>query len=224
MRILFISDLHSFHRGLTISKEIEMIICGGDVSNPKSPVINANEVFDFIEWFESLDCPNKIWIAGNHDTSIEKGLVKPKELCKTTIYLEHEFVECAGIKIFGSPYTPQFGDWAFNVRRDQLHEYWKDIPKDLDILITHGPPKGIMDMGDKAEGGIEYCGDRALLRRIEDTSPRYHIFGHIHDNGENINKGIRVIPEYKTTFINASCVTDGKFKFGLTSQGILIDI
>lgn len=158
------------------------------------------------------------------DTSIEKGLVKPKEICKTTTYLQHERIEIEGIKIFGSPYTPAFCNWAFNVRRDKLSEYWEQIPNDIDILITHGPPKGVLDLciGDM---GIEMVGDLALYKAIKKRSIPYSCFGHIHNNHDMKNAGTctyRGLGSSNTLFINASCVTDGAFDKGLTSHGELI--
>jgi len=220
-KILFISDTHGFHNQLVIPEGVDMIIHAGDVANYKDPARNANEVLDFIEWYESLKIEYKIWIAGNHDTSIEKKLVLPKELCKTSIYLEHESIEIEGIKIFGSPYTPAFCNWAFNVRRDRLHEYWEAIPNDCDILITHGPPKGVLDLA-YGDMGFDRCGDLALLKAIKRKTISYAVSGHIHNNEDIVNAGTCTQRGINTIFINASCVTDGKFNQGLTSHGEII--
>jgi len=220
MNILAISDTHTYHRDILASdlEGIDMIIHAGDISNVKQPYSNQVECLDFLEWYESLPIKYKILIAGNHDTSIEAKFIDLKKY-PTITYLEHESTTIAGIKIFGSPYTPEFFNWAFNVRRDRLFNYWETIPEDTDILVTHGPPKSILDLAYKGNE-LEYCGDKALLTRVQKIKPTFHIFGHIHDNDDNINKGTRVIPGYSTTFINASCVTDGKFNLGLTSKGI----
>ncbi len=222
MKILFISDTHGFHKDLIIP-DVDMIIHAGDVANYKDPIRNEAEVLAFIEWFEKVPVEHKLWCAGNHDTSIEKGLVDPYKRCKTTTYLQHQSVNIKGLEIFMSPYTPQFGNWAFNIRRDQLHEYWKDIPDNCDILVTHGPPKGIMDLSEMLPP-LEQCGDKALLTRVQEIKPRAHCFGHIHNNGNCINAGTRVLHGLGTTFINASCVTDRQFDKGLTSQGIIMEI
>ena len=69
MKIWFISDTHNKHMFLDIPLDVDMVIFGGDASNPKEPVLNANEVLDFLEWFNSLThIKYKIMIAGNHDT------------------------------------------------------------------------------------------------------------------------------------------------------------
>lgn len=222
MKILFISDTHGFHDELFIYKDIDMIVHSGDYSNIKNPHLNQSEVIKFLEWFDKIPVKYKIMIAGNHDGSLELDNSFIKEY-KSIVYLQHEFIEIAGLKIFGSPYTPEFCNWAFNVRRDQLHEYWKDIPSDLDILITHGPPKGILDIGEHF-GNLEYCGCKALMKKVLEVKPKIHCFGHIHNNHSNINSGTRMINDIETIFINASCVTDGKFSNGLSSHGTTIDL
>ncbi len=221
MKILCISDTHGFHDQLEIPEGIDMIIHSGDCSNVKNPILNENEVSLFLEWFEKLPIKYRVFAAGNHDTSIEAKLVNPYNYNIT--YLEHESVTIEGIKIFGSPYTPEFGNWAFNVRRDRLSKYWEAIPEDIDILVTHGPPKGVLDIAENLHG-MEYCGDNSLLKRIKQIQPKYHIFGHIHNNQDNINAGTRTINGISTTFINASCVTDAQFSKGITNQGQIINL
>jgi Icc-related predicted phosphoesterase len=142
-----------------------------------------------------LDIQYKIFIAGNHDTSMEAGLID--KIPDSLIYLRHESVIIEGTKIFGSPFTPTFGTgWAYNVDDDKIGLYWDIIPDDTDILITHGPPKTILDV---SYGGIN-CGCKKLLHRTYVVAPKYHIFGHIHeDGGKTFEHG-------KTTYINAAVV------------------
>ena len=81
MKIWLISDPHHKHGFLDIVEDVDMVICAGDVAIHKQPIMNESGVLDFIEWYKSLvHIPYKIWIAGNHDTSIAAGLVKPKAL------------------------------------------------------------------------------------------------------------------------------------------------
>ena len=222
MRILAISDTHGFHDMFTNSDfdNIDMVIHAGDFSNSKIPVLNSVEALNFLEWYNDLPVKYKILISGNHETSIYKKLVDPR-VYKNIIYLEHESVCIEGINIFGSPYTPIFHDWAFNVRRDKLHDYWTSIPENTDIVVTHGPPKGMLDLA--YNGNIlEYCGDVALLKAVVKVNPRFHIFGHIHQNENNYNAGRRTSSLARTEFINASCMLDGKFSRGLNTKGIII--
>ena len=173
MKIQHISDSHCKHSQINISTDVDLIIHSGDASNSRNVYENEKEIRDFITWYSSLNIPYKIYIAGNHCTSIaNSNITKDNFEQAGIIYLEHESTEVLGLKIFGSPYTPNFGNgWAYNVRRDRLHEYWKVIPYDVDIIVTHGPPKGILDLvyhtvNEKEQ--LEYCGDLALLKRIKD--------------------------------------------------------
>ncbi len=221
MKILCISDTHGFHEELKII-DVDMIIHAGDFSNTRSSSINANECIKFLEWYEKLSIKYKILISGNHDTAVQAGLINFKYY-KTIIYAQHEMIEIGKLKIFGSPYTPTFGvGWAFNVPRHKLDVYWREIPKETDILVTHGPPKGILDLSYNEYDNLEYCGDKSLLNKVYEVCPKYHIFGHIHNNKDNFNWGKRIINDI--TFMNVSAVTDGKFNLGLTSKGIIIDI
>ncbi len=223
MKILFISDTHCFHDELTIPKDIDMIIHSGDSTNARNQFNNIPEAREFLHWYDSLNVKYKIFVAGNHDTSIEQKLINPRDYSSIS-YLEHESITIEGINIFGSPYTPEFYNWAFNVRKDRLHNYWSAIPDNTNILVTHGPPKYIMDLSKDINGKLEFCGDNALYKRVLDLKEcKYHSFGHIHESDECYNKGIRKLNDSNTIFINASCVTDSKFHLGLTSKGIIID-
>jgi len=220
MKLYCISDTHTFHRQLQLPNNIDVLIHAGDVSNVKDVYRNEAEVLDFIEWYGNLPISYKIMIAGNHDGSIERKLVTREFIeSKGIIYLEHESVEIEGFKIFGSPYSPTFFDWYFMKARDKLSRYWDEIPEDTDILITHTPPKGILDLSYDRDGKLEYCGCSALMKKVMKVQPKFHIFGHIHDCEGVRNQGIRSFQGCQTIFINASCVTDGKFNKGLTSFG-----
>jgi len=220
MKGFYFSDSHCLHSQLVIPPGVDLLICGGDVSNVQNRAMNAHEVMNFLFWYDSLPIKYKILIAGNHDTSIEDGLVDPRKY-STIDYLQHESIERGGIKIFGSPYTTSFGvGWSFNKDRSKLQKYWEEIPEDTDILVTHGPPKGILDLSYNRDGKLEYCGDKALLNAVRRVEPDYHLFGHIHNYEDCLNAGTMVITSLKTTFINGSCVTDREFSKGLTSKGI----
>jgi len=142
MRIWHISDTHSYHNLLEVPTDIDMVIFSGDCSNPRDPYNNEPEVRGFIDWYRTLDeIPVKIFVAGNHDTSIEKRLVTKEDFTKHgIIYLENDDVIIDGIKIFGSPFSPTFGyGWAFNKDRTKLDRIWRNIiDKDVDIVINHG--------------------------------------------------------------------------------------
>jgi Icc-related predicted phosphoesterase len=103
-------------------------------------------------------------------------------------------VEIEGMTVWGSPITPFFFDWAFNRHRGaHIRRHWDLIPAGVDILVTHGPPYGILDR--TARGQCVGCEE--LLPVVERLRPRLHVFGHIHEAyGQVEVKGTR--------FVNAS--------------------
>ena len=85
------------------------------------------------------------------------------------------------VKIYGSPWQPEFYNWAFNLPRmgEELKAKWAAIPEDTDILLTHGPAQGHLDTS-----GPPYneplLGCELLAARIEEIKPKIHVCGHIH--------------------------------------------
>lgn len=225
IKVWHISDTHTFHGLLEIPNDVDIVIHSGDATNPKNPHLNRAEMENFIEWYAELTIPTKIFVAGNHDTSIEKKLITRKEFEeRSIIYLENETINILGLNIWGSPTTPAFGEgWAFNKRRDKLHAHWSKIPEDTDIIIVHGPPKGILDSSYDRSYKMEFCGCEALRKRINVVKPKLVAFGHIHNCEDIINSGTRTIPYLNTIFSNGSVVTDGKFG-RLSSNGNIIEI
>ena len=226
MQILHISDTHTFHGTFPDDRfdGIDVVIHSGDCSNVRNPYINANEVLNFLEWYKSVPVKHKIYVAGNHDSSIEKRLID-KSAFGDIIYLENNGVRLDGINFWGSPFTPTYGDWAFMKSRQKLHQHWQNIPDDTDVLITHGPPKGVRDLTYDSAGNLEQCGDTALMKRcfaLKNTL-KLVCFGHIHNmKGIDTNQGISHFSLTKTIFSNAACVYDGRFDLGLTSLGNVI--
>jgi Icc-related predicted phosphoesterase len=211
---------------LEVPTDIDMVIFSGDCSNPRDPYQNEVEVRGFIDWYSTLKIPHKIFVAGNHDTSIEKRFVTNDDFKRGgIIYLENEDVTIEGIKIFGSPYTPTFGyGWAFNKDRNKLERIWRNIiDEDVDIVINHGPPKGILDLSTDRNGNIERCGDKSLLNRVKEVNPKLCLFGHIHNHLDIINQGTMKLSGLDTIFSNGSVVTDGRFG-KLSSHGNVFEI
>ena len=213
------------HGWIDQPENVDIAIFSGDESNSRDPYQNEQESLSFLEWYSvGFKAKQKIFIAGNHSTAIAKGLITKKQIEKKgIIYLENSSVEIEGLKIWGSPITPTFGDWSFMRDRDKLNKLWQGIPSDSDIVIVHGPPKTVLDLSYNRVNELEFCGCSALLKRMLDIQPKLMCFGHIHNSPHgDINQGIRIYQDIK--FINASCVTDGKFSLGTTSNGIIIDI
>ena len=126
-----------------------------------------------------------------------------KTLCEASntnfTYLEDESVTVlGGYKIYGSPWQPEFYNWAFNLKRgEECFKMWEKIPLDTDILITHGPPIG---HGDKCISGHNAGCVDLLARVVDHVKPLFHVFGHIHEGYGATTNGT-------TTFVNASTCT-----------------
>lgn len=225
MKIWHISDTHSYHDLLRVPSDINMVIHSGDCSNPRDPYNNEPEVREFIHWYKSLPIKHKVYVAGNHDTSIEKRLVTKKDFEDYNIhYLENEYIEIDGVKLFGSPHTPQFGNWAFMKERVKLERFWRQaINEYADIIITHGPPKGALDKSYDRAGRMEMCGDKSLLNRVFELEPKLCLFGHIHNCEDIVNAGTLKFSNRETIFSNGSVLCDGKFG-KLTSNGNIFKI
>lgn len=227
MRILHISDTHGLHREFPLKRleGIDMIIHSGDCSNSRSLPHSMVEISDFLEWYQDLPVAYRIFVAGNHDTAIERRAVHPADIeARGIIYLENESVEIEGIKIWGSPITPTFGEWSFMKARDKTHQVWETIPDDTDVVIVHGPPKGIRDLSYDRKNNLEMCGDRALMSAMYRVNPKLMCFGHIHNFKDIMNQGVSTFYGLQTQFSNGTCVEDGRFDKGLTSLGNIIEI
>ena len=225
MKIWHISDTHTYHGLLTVPEGIDMVIHSGDATNPRDPYASEQEMLNFISWFGSLPIKHKVFVAGNHDLCIERNLITKIDFMKNGIvYLENDYAEVEGIKIWGSPFTPTFGQgWAFNKKRSALHDIWKEIPDDVDIVVVHGPPKGILDLAYHQLNCIEFCGDEALRKRMYLLNPKLCLFGHIHNGEDIINAGTMKLSIGDTIYSNGSVVTDGKFG-KLSSHGNKFEI
>ena len=195
LRIVCISDTHGQHAKVSVP-DGDLLIHAGDFmafgTKPK-------EIIQFNQWLGTLPHPYKVVIAGNHDVMFERHSATARELLKNAIYLENSGTEIAGLNIWGSPVQPEFNNWAFNVARGAaIRRYWEMIPLDTDILVTHGPPFGMLDQSNPSSDHLG-CEELALV--VEKIKPRLHIFGHIHGgHGDETHNATR--------FINASVVNE----------------
>lgn len=180
MKLVLISDTHGKHKILTsnaynnILGSGDVLVHAGDVSN----VGKSHEIKEFLDWFSNTDFTHKVFIAGNHDFGFESNHDIAQEYKdKGVHYLFDSSVVIDGIKFYGSPWQPEFYDWAFNLPRgEKLAEKWQMIPNDVDILITHGPAYGMLDHTIKGE----QVGCQDLYHRIIEIQPKIHVCGHIH--------------------------------------------
>ena len=224
MIIWHISDTHTNHEQLNIPDNIDLVIHSGDFTNYRDPARNEPEAHNFLKWYRELDIPNKVLICGNHDTSIERGLITGKYIRSLGIkYLYNETTEVMGLEIWGSPYTPTFGDWSFMKSRAKIGRVWESIPDNTDIVVSHGPPLGVLDVTNRHDNLQEQCGDRSLLKRVMEIKPKAVLFGHIHNTKDICNSGTKQIAGSDTIYSNGACCTDGKMG-KITSHGNVIEL
>jgi Icc-related predicted phosphoesterase len=137
------------------------------------------------EFLRALPHPIKVIVAGNHEVCLERYPTEARALLEGFVYLEDEAQTIEGVEFYGSPWQPKFRIWAFGAARGaELASKWAKIPGVVDVLVTHGPPRGF---GDRIHwGGAERrvgCDD--LLARVRAIEPQLHLFGHIHqDRGQ----------------------------------------
>lgn len=190
MKITFISDTHSKHNQVTSSLlGGDLLIHAGDISNRG----HRSEIQDFIKWFSTIEnYTHKIFIAGNHDFGCQDEVLAVEELLRLNPGSEYLYDDIFLIgdesddyddmvKVWGSPWQPEFYNWAFNLPRQgaELKAVWNMIPSDVDILVTHGPPHGHLDYVDYAKQNV---GCELLRDRIDLIKPKIHVFGHIHSS------------------------------------------
>jgi hypothetical protein len=144
MKFWLISDTHNRHQELRVPENIDVVIHCGDESESMNVDKNARQARLFFEWFTVLKIEHRIFVPGNHSTAIEQGMIRAKEY-PAIRFLIHQQTQIGDLVVFGTPYTPKFFDWAFMRQRKDLDAVWQTIPDRVDILISHGPPKGILD-------------------------------------------------------------------------------
>ena len=199
MKIICTADTHGLHERLKLPSA-DVLIVAGDIC----PMGRMEDVRAFGQWLGNLPHSHKVVIAGNHDKPFQ---VNPTEAISALIgndptihYLQDSAITIDGIKFYGSPWTPTFMNWYFMADKgEEIQQMWNKIPTDTDVLITHGPPAGILD---NVKGTPEGCID--LLKRVSEVNPKYHIFGHIHE-------GYGMRQREEVTYVNAS-LCDARYR------------
>jgi predicted phosphohydrolase len=209
----------------------DVLIHAGDCTN----VGRSYEVRDFVEWYQNLKgFDTKIFIAGNHDWAFQKvnephhkndydwfhNIMNEENLSQSdVVYLEDSgfTIESSEfsrpINFWGSPWQPEFYNWAFNLPRmgDELKNRWDMIPDNTDVLITHGPP---MDIRDFTPNNLS-VGCELLRYQVDNRiKPLLHVFGHIHGAYGAVEKN-------DTMFVNASICTE---RYIPSNKPIVIDL
>ncbi|EDR11673.1 uncharacterized protein LACBIDRAFT_314129 [Laccaria bicolor S238N-H82] len=191
--VVCISDTHN---ATPIVPAGDVLIHAGDLTQSGT----ADEARSAVSWIASLPHPVKIVVAGNHDKALDKAFCSRELLDHCEIdwaasgitYLEHSGTQITirgrTLTVFGSPFTPEYGNWAFQYPQPKLlparaRNVWASISHHVDILVTHGPPHGHMDIV-----GSQHVGCVALFERLQDIRPVLHVFGHVH-----AGRGVRTL-------------------------------
>jgi len=218
-KVWFISDTHNKHRELQVP-EHDLLVHAGDFSSNWNAVPNFVETLEFIDWLKTIETPKLIG-PGNHDTTVFNSPAECKGLfgeANAKLIID-DIVEFEGISFLFSPWVPTFGNVSmpFSKSRTKLARHWDQITEFIeseggtDVLVSHGPPKGILDLAVDYEDkkSLVNCGDSALQRASIRVECELHCFGHIHSNiRKNINNsGFRITNG--VTYLNASVVSDG---------------
>jgi Icc-related predicted phosphoesterase len=192
MRLVAISDTHNLHEKLGRLPDGDLLIhCGDFTTHGKEA-----EARTFVEWFASRPHKHKVLIAGNHDYCVAVDDRIPAFIRSKGInYLMDSEVTLEGVRIYGSPWSIKYGPFQFMLPTGpELAAKWDLIPAGIDVLVTHGPPKGFGDLVDRGAINVG-CPD--LLKKVLEIKPELHIFGHIHEGYGSWLHG-------KTHFVNAS--------------------
>lgn len=212
MKLVFLSDTHTFHDRISIP-DGDFVIHSGDYSFTG----NIPEVNKFLTWFSELPHPYKIFVNGNHEKMFwANPTLFESMIPRNVVFLLDRQVVINGLKFYGSPHTKEFGGWAYPYyTKGEAEAIWSKIPLDTDILVTHQPPYGIRDGVPWRVGreglyvpSLELDGDpqgcEVLLEKVKAIKPKIHSFGHIHEGA-----GYSEIDG--TLFVNASVCT-AKYK------------
>jgi 3',5'-cyclic AMP phosphodiesterase CpdA len=216
VRVVMISDTHLQQGALEVPPG-DILIHAGDFTFKGREA----EVREFGKWFRAQPHTHKCLISGNHDLSFESNNKQAVNwLYDGAVDDSFHYLQDASvvvevgdrkIKVYGSPWQPEFGNWAFNLPRGiKLKAKWAQVPSDTDILITHGPPENILDMCDHGES----VGCKDLLDRVMALDLKIHCFGHIHEAYGQV-----VIAN--TTFVNASICN---LRYHPSNKPIVVDI
>lgn len=188
MNIAAISDLHGDLSYTT--PECDVLVIGGDVApdfrgqgggfvgGATNQVTWLRDCF--APWLKAQPAKTIIGIAGNHDFAFEKRPDQVAAVGLPWIYLENSGCTVSGIKFWGIPHVPNLSRWAFHAEDYILDDLFAAIPADTDVVISHGPPLGILDYTIPRYGS-QHAGSQAAIDMLERVRPQLFFCGHIHE-------------------------------------------
>ena len=188
--VAMVSDMHGYLPPAGMIPDADLLVIAGDLCPLTDHSETRQELWimsTFRDWlnevYEFQPLLKIVGVAGNHDFVAEAPGGYEMMSSLPWKYLEDEGTEIKGLRIYGSPYSNQFGRWAFMEPEEELAERWSWIPRNLDILITHGPAKRLLDrVNNDWHADDPHVGSTNLRQVIEDVKPRLHVTGHIHES------------------------------------------
>jgi Calcineurin-like phosphoesterase superfamily domain len=192
--VTLISDTHCKHQQIDLPSGDLLIHCG-DMFDLFS---NTTSLSELDEWFGQQKFGCILCTGGNHDRVLEPVLAAQRQPFKNAYFLMDDIVEFRGLKIYGTPWVPDLPTHAFSKRGQALAAAWARIPSGIDVLVTHTPPKGILDTSSRGRS----LGCQALANEMTRISPQVHCFGHVHASAGQHRIG-------ETLFVNASSIESG---------------
>jgi Icc-related predicted phosphoesterase len=205
LRLVIISDTHGLHRQVQLPEGDVLIHCGDFMNSG----LSLPEIVSFDVWLSQQPHRHRLVIPGNHDIAFERArhIALPQLMHAT--YLEETSVTIEGVKFYGCPYTPAFFNWAFMENRNskEMRRHWiKAFHEQPDVLISHGPPFGILDQNKQTssryyEAGEPHLGCEEMMRAMPFIHPKINCFGHIHSSHGSFEQD-------GTQFINASQIDE----------------
>jgi len=197
MRLVVVSDTHGFHTGMQVP-DGDVLVCCGDWSRGFGSWLDTVR---FARWMAKWPHEHKLVTPGNHDYAVHENMYRAERLFEQhgCVLVAKRRVEIDGVVFDGGPWGSESGAnpaWGFECPKRERERHWGLIGN-VDVLITHFPPHGVLD--ETRKGARQGCPvlRRHVLKRIR---PRLHLFGHTHE-------GHGVHEENGTTFVNASCCT-----------------
>jgi predicted phosphodiesterase len=195
MRLVLLADTHTHQTELGALPSGDALILAGDLCNMFSKPGYDEQLSRLNRWLGEQPFTYRLVIGGNHDGLLQSVAGQPFTRLSNATWLCDSGVTIEGIQFWGSPWTSgSSGPMAFQLLPSNLKAKWDLIPHHTDVLITHGPPYGVLDQTSWGHGG-----DEDLRDAVERTQPALHVFGHIHTA-----RGIR--KKGQTLYVNA-CVS-----------------
>jgi Icc-related predicted phosphoesterase len=209
--ICHISDTHNYYVPTLDLPAADILVHSGDWSNAGK----LDETLSFLNWLKKDTVRKRykhiVVVPGNHDRWCFANPVATELLMQENgiHYLSDKGVILEGVKFYGMPWVPKYGNWGFMCTEEDIKRRCDQIDPDTQVLITHGPPKGYNDAvirysRETGEQGYSNEGSLELYRAIDRLKPKFHLFGHIHEgHGKNYHN--------QTVLVN-SAIMDGNYR------------